>query len=369
MSRYMQGVKPGEAPPTYDEIMLPRQGNDIRHVSPTMPWWNPRYWRKRVWAGVAAGVVILLVIVIAVAVTEVRKNRYPDYSTLSYSLKDTYEGESFFDQFDYFTGYDPTNGFVHYNLTYASSSTAVLRVDTSVGPEDEPNASTGRFSVRVSSKQTYDSGLFIFDVKHTPYGCGTWPALWLTDHSNWPDNGEIDVMEATNRADEGNQMTLHTTGGCSMDVRRKATGETLQKNCDHEKNDNAGCGVQSETDGYGAGFNGNGGGIMAMEWRGEGIRMWQFGRDEIPSDIEGKNPNPSSWGTALADFPNTDCNIGSHFKNNSIVVNIDLCGDLVYSAWDDSGCSGNCTDLVANNPEAFTNAYWEFGSFEVYQSS
>lgn len=28
---------------------------------------------------------------------------------------------------------------------------------------------------------------------------------------------------------------------------------------------------------------------------------------------------------------------------------------------------GNCTDLVANNPGAFTNAFWEFGKFEVYQ--
>ncbi len=29
----------------------------------------------------------------------------------------------------------------------------------------------------------------------------------------------------------------------------------------------------------------------------------------------------------------------------------------------------NCTDLVANQPEAFKNAFWEFGSFQVYQAS
>jgi hypothetical protein len=76
------------------------------------------------------------------------------------------------------------------NLTYTTSSTAVLRVDTS-----ETNATTGRKSARVTSKNTYNNGLFIFDVIHSPYGCGTWSSLWLTDPANWPENGEIDVGE------------------------------------------------------------------------------------------------------------------------------------------------------------------------------
>ena len=233
------------------------------------------------------------------------------------------------------------------NLTYATSDSAVLKVDTSVGPSDTPNASTGRFSVRVESKNTYNDGLFIFDVKHTPYGCGTWPALWLTDPSNWPDNGEIDIMESINQGTAGNQMTLHTTSGCSMDVLRKESFKVLQSDCNHETNDNAGCGVEGGSDTFGASFNGqstsSAGGVVAVEWRDAGIRMWQWSRSSIPADITKKNPTPQTWGQASADFPSTDCNIGSHFKNQTIVVDINLCGDLVYADWDSSGCK--CTHL------------------------
>ncbi|KAH7318412.1 family 16 glycoside hydrolase [Stachybotrys elegans] len=340
--------------------------------------WNPRYWRKRVWAGIAVAIVIIIVIAVPVAVTQTRSDPYPNYVPLNYSLVETYEGESFFDNWDYFTGYDPTHGFVHYvprehaqqlNLTYASETAAVLKVDTSVGPNDEPNASTGRFSVRVTSRNTYHEGLFIFDVRHTPYGCATWPALWLSDPYNWPDNGEIDIMEAINQADDGNQMTLHTTSGCRMNVRREQTGEGLQSNCDHAENQNAGCGVRGPEESFGPRFNDNGGGIMALEWRDAGIRMWQFARDAIPADITGGNPSPSTWGTAASDFPSTRCDVGSHFRNSSIIINITLCGDLVYAAYGDSGCPSNCTDIVSNHPEVFTQAYWELGPIQVYQAA
>ncbi|KAJ5623825.1 hypothetical protein N7510_000134 [Penicillium lagena] len=353
------------------------QGGPEKDLLTTTPWYDPRGWSLRKKLVIVALVIVVIIVTIVGAVEGVRANRYPDYTPLNYKLVDTYQGTSFFDNFDYFSNQDPTNGFVVYvneeaaqdlNLTFATDASAVLRVDSST-----PNAPAGRNSVRIESKSAYDTGLFIFDILHTPYGCGTWPALWLTDGYNWPENGEIDVVESTNGGTKGNEVTLHTTGGCSMNVKRKETGSARYKTCDNSTNSNSGCGVQGDRSTYGQVLNDQGGGIYALELRDAGIRAWFFPRDSIPTDITTSTgvPDPSTWGTALADFPSTECNIASHFRNQSIIANIDLCGELaaqprlyeqMYS------CPGTCSDFVANNPASFENAYWEFKSFKVYQA-
>jgi hypothetical protein len=111
-----------------------------------------------------------------------------------------------------------------------------------------------------------------------------------------------------------------------------------------------------------------------MELRDAGIRMWMFSRDDIPSDISNttSTPDPSTWGEALADFPSTGCDIGSHFKNQSIIANIDICGDLAgASSYYKTlyQCPDTCEKYAAENGAAFENAYWEFKSFKVYTSS
>lgn len=208
--------------------------------------------------------------------------------------------------------------------------------------------------MRVQSKKQYNDGLFIFDVIHTPYACAAWPALWLTDPSNWPTNGEIDVMESVNQGTNGNQMTLHTTAGCSMGVKREETATVLTKNCDAYDSDNAGCGVDGKSDSFGAALNSAGGAIVALEWRNAGIRMWQFPHDSAPADITSASPTPNSWGTATADFPSTDCDISSHFKNQSIIVNIDLCGTLTNSVWAKSGCKFPSESTTGRSQETLT---------------
>lgn len=175
-------------------------------------------------------------------------------------------------------------------------------------------------------------------------------------------------------ADTGNQATLHTTEGCKIGKsrKRKQTGNALSYDCWNATNGNEGCGVQGPTNSMGKAFNDIGGGVYAMELRQEGIRVWMFARDSIPNDISSKNPDPSTWGTAQADFPNLECDIGSHFKNQSIVANIDLCGDWagrpeIFNA--NPTCTGTCSDWVASKADSFSEAYWEFGGFWVYESA
>lgn len=86
------------------------------------------------------------------------------------------------------------------------------------------------YSVRIQSVNQYTTGLFILDLNRAPWGCGEchhseyqgaisygtklpaiWPAFW-TVGDNWPQNGEIDVLEGVHD-NEHNQITWHTRPG------------------------------------------------------------------------------------------------------------------------------------------------------------
>jgi hypothetical protein len=83
--------------------------------------WDPRGWSLKKKIFLAIGIVVVILAVILGAVLGVRANRYPNYSKLDYTLKDTYSGSSFFDNFEYFTAADPTHGFVQYVTRHESS--------------------------------------------------------------------------------------------------------------------------------------------------------------------------------------------------------------------------------------------------------
>ena len=112
----------------------------------------------------------------------------------SYTLFDNYNGSHFFDKFDFWTGADPTDGFVDF-LNYEDAKKYGLVANPSVpnwGVDHtntlETNNATGRASVRLVSTATYNHGLFIADINHMPGSiCGVWPAFWFLGGGVWYD--------------------------------------------------------------------------------------------------------------------------------------------------------------------------------------
>lgn len=79
-------------------------------------------------------------------------------------------------------GNDPTNGYVEYvNRDTAASAGYCSNWNglTYIGVDNTHLASgSGRQSVRLESKSTYEHSLIVIDLAHMPGSvCGSWPAL------------------------------------------------------------------------------------------------------------------------------------------------------------------------------------------------
>jgi hypothetical protein len=169
-----------------------------------------------------------------------------------------------------------------------------------------------------------------------------------------------------------NQATLHTKAGCTMaGISRTETGTVTTTNCDVNaagQSSNAGCGVMStNSQSYGAGFNGINGGVYATSFTSTGINVWFFPRSSIPSDITSNSPNPSGWGSPMASFPfSASTCTTSYFQNLQIVINLTFCGDWAGNVYSTSGCPSTCNAYVQNNPSAFNEAYWRINTLKIY---
>lgn len=288
-----------------------------------------------------------------------------------YAIADSYDHTNFFEEYDFFNGADPTNGFVKFAASSVANTSGLAGISNNavyLGVDSTTvNPAGGRGAVRVSSKKTYTHGLIIADIAHMPGGiCGVWPAFW-TFGPNWPSSGEIDIIEGVN-SQTTDSITLHTGPSCSMSSTGSLSGSVLST---PDCNGNMGCSMSTtNTQGYGAGFNSIGGGVYATQWESSGIYVWFFPRNAIPADITSGNPNTAGWGTPTAAF--TGCNIDANFKNHQIVFDTTFCGDWAgqNAIWDGSCAkstgAATCEAYVAANPKAFTEAFWLINSVKVY---
>ncbi|KIW53219.1 hypothetical protein PV05_08809 [Exophiala xenobiotica] len=301
-----------------------------------------------------------------------------------YQLDSEYSGTNFFDGWDFYTGGDPTGGFVTYYSRSSAQQAGMINSSASqpsyIGSDYTTligsTSAAGRPSVRISTKRSWTHGLFIGDFNHSPAGiCGTWPAFW-TLGPNWPYNGEIDIMEGANM-NMYNGMTLHAAPNCTIaGDSRSMSGQLQTNNCAYYPGYNVGCSISDRRGpSYGASFNAQGGGVYAMQWTSDYIRVWFFARGTIPSDITNQAPNPSSWGLPAAEFQGS-CVIDQKFQAHKIIMNNAFCGEYAGAAsvWNSStnSCAAStnystCNGYVAGQPAAFQNAYWSIKSVRVYQ--
>jgi hypothetical protein len=207
-----------------------------------------------------------------------------------------------------------------------------------------------------------------------PYGCAVWPAWW-TVGANWPDGGEIDIVEGINTNPTSvlfshvnrlcylmsgcrNQYTFHTGSGSdcflpekaptSPDGRPTFTANVLHTICKTSPTDGTGCTLSDpDTSSYGQGFVTAGGGVFALLRDSTGIKIWRFARQSIPQDVHSGQPNPTSWPPPSAFLSTAECDIASHFSPQQLVLDITLCGGWAGGAYPRSGCPGNCTEHVS----------------------
>lgn len=117
-----------------------------------------------------------------VLATGALSSAHNDTSSGQYKLVDDLSYKDFFDSFDFFSGPDPTQGFVQYqNMTSAVSQNLVGYLEDTqsifMGVDYKGKDAGGRASVRLESKKTWNQGLLIADIRHMPSSeCGSWPA-------------------------------------------------------------------------------------------------------------------------------------------------------------------------------------------------
>jgi hypothetical protein len=116
-----------------------------------------------------------------------------------------------------------------------------------------------------------------------------------------------------------NQMTLHTSQGCTLTTPMNATGTVLTTNCDALGTGNLGCGVKAPAGpSFGGAFNGAKGGVFATLWNDSGISIWFWPRSQVPADVRANRPKPASWGAPASFFSSSTCG-DSFFAPQTIV--------------------------------------------------
>ncbi|KAF9003228.1 hypothetical protein BDQ17DRAFT_489203 [Cyathus striatus] len=310
-------------------------------------------------------------------------------SIQAYDLVTDYSGSTFFDGWDFYGSWDNLtlgdtwwlnrdDAFKQGLAYFTPGGNPIMKVDnTSNVPFNEKRAAelTHRPQIRITTQASYGVGsLWIADFLHIPYGCSVWPAFW-TKGQTWPDNGEIDILEAINLM-QNNQMALHTLPGCFQPTNANDTQRGISGNIDCSTP--SGC-VVAETapNSFGPGFAAAGGGVYAAQFDVSGIYIWFWSRPNIPPSVTQSTSSSaidiSDWGLPSASYPAGSCDITQFFGAQQLVIDVTLCGiwaGLPVQYLPEcaaQGPTGICyNDNVVGSGENYDNAYFEVNFVRAY---
>ncbi|TFK47593.1 hypothetical protein OE88DRAFT_1771177 [Heliocybe sulcata] len=306
-----------------------------------------------------------------------------------YDLVHDYSGQTFFDGWDFYGSWDnltlgdvwwlnQQDAFQQGLAQVNDAGRAVLKVDNT----SDVAYGSKRNSVRITTQASYGVGsLWIIDLVHIPYGCSVWPAFW-TMGPLWPNDGEIDIIEAVNVM-PNNQMALHTTPGCSQPEPNTGNVQTGAPNlADLDCSQSPGCVVtETKPNSYLTGFAEAGGGVWATQFDVSGVFIWFWSRADVPASIAfatntSSITDLSSWGPPSASYPATSCNITEFFTAQQLVLDITLCGNWagIAPVYDPTcasqGSTGICynDNVVGPGSPKYDEAYFEINYVRAYST-
>jgi hypothetical protein len=140
----------------------------------------------------------------------------------------------------------------------------------------------------------------------------------------WPTKGEIDIMENWNDL-TFNRNTAHVdapsaVGACTI-VASEMSAVPESLNCYDlaaGQYNYQGC----SADQPGGPFGSATGGVYALEWTSDFLKIWSWTQAATPSDVKKGTPKPTTWGTPQ--FLIQHCDVDKAFRDLKLVFNIDF---------------------------------------------
>jgi len=266
-------------------------------------------------------------------------------------------GHAFFDDWDYLD-WDFNHGAAQYlrreqamaeGVTAAHDTHAILRVG-------ERGLPYKRKTAKVRTRKAWKYFLAAVRFEHVPFGCGLWPAFWMSGiYGPWPNNGELDILEYVN--DMTSQTSLHTgvRNKCKLDGAKLTMPNCtafydlnrMNYDCTTNYPTNLGCAANRWPVPSPAEWNVNPV-TFAIERTERFVKIFRIPNHELPKNLLENNPQPDTWDKWIVGYyplaASWECpNPADVMSPQQLILNINMCGDWAGKIWD---LSPTCMQLA-----------------------